>query len=96
MIGDKCEQSYVNPGLQQAVPAAGVARGDAGAERGAPLLGDAQPAGGDTGGGGAQGGDAAGRRRRSKLGFSLTLGLDPGTVTSTMSILIATPRKSLQ
>ena len=47
-------------GLQQEVPAAGVARGDPGAERGAPLVGDAEPAGGDTGSGFAQGGDAAG------------------------------------
>ena len=48
-------------GLQQAVPASGVSRGDPGPERGAPLLRDAEPAGGDTGSGFAQGGDAAGR-----------------------------------
>ena len=50
-------------GLQQAVPAAGVARGDAGPERGAPLLGDAEPAGRHSGGRVTQDGDAAGRRR---------------------------------
>ena len=54
------KHSAIDSGLQQEVPAAGVARGDPGAERGAPLLRDAEPAGGDTGGRVAQDGHAAG------------------------------------
>ena len=60
-----CESALIHQphqsGIQQAVPAAGVARGDAGPERGAPLLGDAEPAGRHPGGRATQDGDAAGR-----------------------------------